>query len=466
MAKAKTTSLLFFCLAFGAIPIFAQDTLTVSLSSAITRSLEISPEVRAKEAKVDFSTARYNLARASRFLPDFTATSAHSTAPALDNPNNTAAEQLYLDPDVRNDWSDLSMFNRVEFSAIQPLWTWGEIDKSIEAASAGIRVDEAVALGTEHQVAERAAQLYYALKLTEALSRLTTEAGDIVEKAKTEIDRLLEEGDLGVDYADLFQVQITEQEFLQRVVEAEESRKIARAALSRLLFLDEDQTVTVESVLLEPLPFEPKPLTYYQNVALSFRPELKQASAGLEARSALVEVAKSNWYPKFVVGVNGKWSYAAGRERQPNPYHSDPFLSRSIQIGFAFRQNLNFGQTRAKIDQAKAEASEVAFQSDAARQLILFEVEEAYRNVLIAYAAVNSKEAQLQISKEWLRVEQVDFDLEIGDTENLVKAVRDNLSIRATRHDAVYKYNVAIIKLLSKSGILLASIEDGTLVGL
>jgi outer membrane protein len=468
MAKIKT--FLFLFLSFCSVQVKAQDalqdTLVVSLSDAIIRSLEISPEVRAKAAKVDYSSARYSLARASRFLPDFTATSAHSTAPALDNPNNTPADRLYLDPDVRNDWNDLSMFNQIEFSAIQPVWTWGEVDQSIAAAKAGIAVDEAIELGTSHQVAERAAQLYYTLQLTEALARLTSEAGDIVDKAKTEINRLLEEGDAGVDDADLFQVQITEQEFLQRVVEAEESRKTARAALTRLLFLEDGQTAAVSSVLLEPLPFEAQPLVSYQELALKNRPELQHASAGLEARSALVNVARSNWYPKFVMGLSGKWSYAAGRERQPNPYVGDAFLSRSLQIGFGFRQNLNFGQTRAKVAQARAEESEVQFQAEAARQLILFEVEEAYRNVLITYAAVTSREQALQISKEWLRLEQVNFDLEIGDTENLVKAVRDNLSLRASRHEAVYKYNLAVIKLMSKTGILLASVQDGTIVGL
>jgi len=145
---------------------------------------------------------------------------------------------------------------------------------------------------------------------------------------------------------------------------------------------------------------------------------------------------------------------------------SDPFLSRKLQVGFGFRQNLNFAQTRAKVRQAEAEASEVRFQSDAARQLVLFEVEEAYRNVIIAKAAVSAREGALQISKDWLRMEQVNFDLDIGDTENLVKAVRDNLSLRAARQDAVYKYNMSVIRLLGKTGTLIQSLKAGTLVGL
>lgn len=462
----KSTS---FFLAFLMIATWsaqAQDTLMVSLSSAMTKSVEISPEIRAKAAKVDFAEARYSLARASRFLTEFTATSAHSTAPGLDNPNNTPGSRLYLDPDVRNDWEDLSLFNRIEFSALQPLWTWGELGKSIEAARAGVEVEEAATLDTKSQVAERAAQLYFGLQYAEALTSLTTEAGDIVRRAIKEINRMIEEGDDGVDDADLFQVKITEQEFLQRVVEVEESRETARSALSRLMFLPQGQTTALESKLLDPVNIALESLESYQEKALKFRPELSQAAAGMKAREALVDVARSHLYPKLFLGVSGRWSYAPGREKQPNPYISDQFLSRKLEVGFGFRQNLNFGQTKAKIAQAEAEAAGVSYLAEAARQLVLFEVEEAFRNVTMARAVIQSREQQLQISKEWLRLEEVNFDLEVGDTENLVKAVKENLTLRAARGEAVYKYNLAVIKLLSKTGILVQTLESGTLVGL
>jgi len=444
----------------------AQDTIRVNLQSAISRSLEISPEVRAKEAKVDFSAARYFQARASRYMTDFTATTAHAMAPAIDNPNDTPADRLYLDPDVRNDWDRLSPFNQIEFEAIQPIWTWGELGSSIKAARSGIDVDLAVVSGEESKVALRAGEMYYALGLTEALNRLTNEAGDIVERAKKEIDRLIEEGASDVDYADLFQVEITEQEFQQRVVEVEESRATARAALSRQMFLADGQTLDLENRILTPVDFTLESLQSYQQLALQYRFELDQAAAGVSALDALVDVARSDYYPKFVLGISGKWAYAADRERQRNPYIGDPFLSRGVRAGFAFRQNLNFLQTRSKVEQAQAQLAEVQFQEDAARQLVLFEVEEAYRKVIITRAAVDARAEALRISKNWLRDEEINFDLEIGDTENLVKAVQTNLTLRAQREEAIHDYNVSVIRLLEKTGTLLGALEAGTLVGL
>lgn len=312
----------------------------------------------------------------------------------------------------------------------------------------------------------RTAELYYSLQLADALGRLTRESGDIVEQAKNEIDRLLEEGASDVDYADLFQVEITEQEFLQRVVEVEESRKLARAALSRQLFLADGQSVETRNQVLDPIAIDMKSLEVWQSIAISDRPEVRQADAGVLARSALVEVAQSDYFPKLFLGLTGKWAYAAGRERQRNPYVSDPFLSRGVRAGLVVQQNLNFSQTRAKVRQAQAQRAEVRSQEEALRQLILFEVEEAYRKVLIAQSAVSAREEALLISKRWLRDEQINFDLDLGDTENLVRAVRDNLSLRAQREQTVFNLNVAIIRLLRKTGQLQVAMQDGTLLGL
>ena len=463
-------SRLFFILTvfFFALPALAQeqDTIRVTLASAIERSLDISPEVWAKQARTDFSIARYSQARASRFLTEFSATSAHALAPAIDNPNGTPRDRLYLDPQVRNDWQTLSPFNRIEFEAIQPIWTWGELSGSLAAARAGIDVDRAGTRTTELSVAVRTAEIYYSLLLMEALSRLTSEAGDILERAKKEIDRLIEEGAEDVDYADLFQVQITEQEFIERRLEVKERRLTARAALSRQMFLADSETIALQDRIMVPIDFVREPLEIYQQLALTSRAELDQTSAGVLARNALVDVARADYYPKFFLGITGKWSYAANRERQRNPYISDPFLSRGIRAGFGLRQNLNFGQTRSKVQQAQAQAAEVRFQGDAVRQLILFEVEEAFRNLVIAEGRLEARNQALLISKKWLRDEEISFDLEIGDTENLVKAVRENLSQRAQKEQAIYSYNLSVIRLLEKTGSLILALEAGTLVGL
>ena len=317
---------------------------------AIVQALEASPEVGVNVAQRAFAVARRSEARASRFLTDFQATTAHAAAPGLNIPDdyNGPLDALYLDPDVRNDWDDLRPFNRLQIEALQPIWTWGQLGGSIRAARFGVEVEEAAVEEQASTVALRTGELYYGLLLARSLSDLTEEAGDIVERAQTEVQRLIDEGDEGVDYADLYQVQLTQQEYNRRVVEVEQRLETARIALVRQLFLPETTVIAPEDATLEPVPFTRDSLDVYTALALANRPELAQARAGLAARGALVEVARSDYYPKLFLSVSSSYSYAAGRERQPNPYVGDSFVGRSLRTGVGLRQQLNFFQTRAR----------------------------------------------------------------------------------------------------------------------
>ena len=60
---------------------YSADTVVVSLQQAISRALDISPEVSASEAETGKAISLYNLAKASRYLTQFELTSAFSTAP-------------------------------------------------------------------------------------------------------------------------------------------------------------------------------------------------------------------------------------------------------------------------------------------------------------------------------------------------------------------------------------------------
>ncbi|MDX1430770.1 MAG: TolC family protein, partial [Rhodothermales bacterium] len=436
-----------------------------SLRATVERALEASPEVAAELSKRQSAEARSDLARASRFLTEFDVRTAHSAAPALDNPNETPTDRLYLDPDVRNDWDNIGMFNQIEVNALQPIYTWGELGGNIRAAREAVAVESASVRDKRIDIAFRAAQSYYSLLLAEGLKRVAIDAGDVVARAKREINRLLEEGAPDVDDADLFQVLITEQEFERRVVEVDERLITAEMALRRQLFLPDHVRVEAQDEYLVPIDIELLGLEDYQRMALANRPEIEQAAAGVRARDALLSVARSDYYPKLFAGGKYRLSTAPNRFRQPNPYISDRLFGSSLEAGVGVRLQLNFAQTRAKVERARAQRDEVAFQLEGLEQLVLFEVENEFRKLRIARAAMEAQQEALRISKEWLQLESVNFDLDLGDTENLVRAVQSNLQLQAAEYQAVFDYNVAILRLFRSCGVLIDQIESGMLVG-
>jgi outer membrane protein TolC len=452
----------------GAQP--APDTVRLGLTDAIQTALEASPEVDQRRARRRFAAARRDRAEASRFLTDLSFNAASSFAPGLDNvPPGADEDRLYLDPDVTNDWSldALRPFARAEVVARQPLFTWGELSGNIDAARHGVDVETARVDQKALEVAARTGEIYYNLLLTEALGRLAERTDEVVDRAKREIQRLLDEGDESVDQADLFQTRITEEEVKRRTVQIEQNRSTARSALRRQLFLPDETIVVPAADELTPLNFSlhPDSLSHYIALGLRNRPEVDQAAAGVEAREALVDVAKSDYYPK--IGVQASLSQSVTLPERPNPRNAfvgDSFMGTGTRTGLGIELDLNFGQTQARVEEAQAELSEVKQQRTAARQLVRFEVEEAYRNVIIAQTDVASRKRATTISGEWLRTEQIDFDLGFGDTENLVKAVRADLEAEARYVEAVKKYNVAVLKLLRATGTLTDRLQRGTLV--
>ena len=221
----------------------AQDTVRVSLSAVVAKSVAVSPDLAAQRADAAFASARLAMARASRFVPDLVSNTAVSMAPGISNPNRTDTEALYLDPDVRNDFSHLTPFAYGEVSFVQPVHTWGKLGGSVAAASAGRDVAMHATAGMAEDVGLRAAGLYYNLLLAEDFVQLTNRAGEVLEDAKTEIIRLLKEGDPDVDDADRYQLLMTEQELIHRLEDVQQQRQIARVALRRQLSLPDSAFV-------------------------------------------------------------------------------------------------------------------------------------------------------------------------------------------------------------------------------
>ena len=73
--------------------------------------------------------------------------------------------------------------------------------------------------------------------------------------------------------------------------------------------------------------------------ALRLRPELAQVRAGLDARRALVEVERSEYYPQFFAAIVGAFSGATNRSFIENPFINDFYSQRGAGIvaGFAAR---------------------------------------------------------------------------------------------------------------------------------
>src|SRR5699024_6240751 len=104
------------CAAYG------QDTVKVSLNESVSNGRKHAGQVKAKKQDVRLAGSRVHQVKSKRFLPSFTLDTKHGIIPGVkSNRSDLSPNEYYLDPNLKNDFTNYSIFTRVHIKAIQPI---------------------------------------------------------------------------------------------------------------------------------------------------------------------------------------------------------------------------------------------------------------------------------------------------------------------------------------------------------
>lgn len=432
-----------------------QDTVRLSFPEFLEKAKEASNILRARERQIIIAQSRRDEARASRFIPGATATTAHGFIPGVKASDPTLPQdQLYLDPGLRNDWEDWAFFNQLEITAIQPLYTWGAIRNAINAAQSGVRAAEFEYRTEEQNYELQLFQLYQARLLSMELQRLIKDARRQLVQAEDELFRLLDEGDESLEEADVFKFELFKYEFFDQAEQIDQNTLfVERAWRIALGEYDNNTLFLPEENFLDPIEYQHRELDFYMQYALASRPEIHRLKAARDAAEFGLNAMRAQYYPAVILGITGRYAYAPNRPRQRNPFINNPSNTSSVTFGFGFRQNLNFMQLRSRTDRSREQMRQAEFAVEAVQDGIRLDVSDQYRSYLIARTRVENTSEALNVSREWMRMEQLDYDLGFGDVLNLVDAIRSNLELEASSRQRIHDLNVTIAKLYNKAGL-------------
>ncbi len=100
--------------------------------------MENSGQVNFERQNVEIAENQIDQAKAQRYIPNLRFDSQHGLVPGVKSDvEGLPEDEYYLDPNLRNDWTDWAIFTKFQVSAAQPVFTWGAINKAIEAARFG-----------------------------------------------------------------------------------------------------------------------------------------------------------------------------------------------------------------------------------------------------------------------------------------------------------------------------------------
>ncbi|MEX0720784.1 MAG: TolC family protein [Balneolaceae bacterium] len=438
-------------------PSEAQDTLRISYDEFMSRALQNSGQINLQRQEVDLAENQIEQAKAQRFIPNLRFESQHGLVPGVKSNLDIPEDEYYLDPNLRNDWNDWAIFTRFQVSAAQPVFTWGAINKAVEAARIGAR---AAQHGFDAERADLEAQLfdlYYSYVLAMEIERLLEEAQQSVNQIEEQINEMEENGDGEFDDSEVFKFEIFKSEFDIQKAEVYENLTFIKETWNYAL-RNENQTVFEPEVrFLDPVSNNLEPVDFYQESAFNNRPEIKGLKAAEEATSTYISSLKRQNLPGLYLAGFINFADTPNRPRQSNPFIQNTTNLFTGGFGVTIRQDLSFFSMKASLERSRIELRKASFAQDAARDGILLEVHNNYRTAALADVRFKKTDEALVISKRWLRQEQLDYDFDMGNVTDLIDAMRKEIELRLQLKQRIFEYNSSVAELNKSAGIPLTT---------
>ncbi len=416
-----------------------------SLKDLIQRALATSPEIRQFQRGAEVAMAKQDQADAARY-PQIELKAFVGPSPRARGSVETGSPDRKDKPVINN------VFERVEMTLIQPLYTFGKITGLREAAAEGVKVDKARVEEKASDMILRVKELYYGRLLASDLLGLIDEISGDLDKAIEKTERQLKAEAPEVDEVDLYKLKAFRGEVLKNRNEARKGFDLATTALRTFAGLDPGQPLELDAKGLDVPPKQLEPEDQAIGTALDLRPEMTQVRAGLKATEALVQVEESSLYPQFFLAVEGLYAQAGNRVYQRNPFIFDPLNDRFLAVVLGLKYDLDFGITRGKIRAAQAEHLKIRETKQFAEQGIPLQVRKAHREIAEAKENIRATDEGWRNARKWLVAAKANFDLGVGDARDLGEAVGTYAKLRAENFKAMYNYNLAVANLEHATG--------------
>ena len=422
----------------------------LTLPQLTEMALTFSPDVKASQSEVKLAKEQKNEVHGYRW-PQFDATALGGVVPNAHLPVQTTPGQPLLQRDPKDRTHGVNIFGHLDFTLIQPLYTFGKIAYREEATEKNVKVKEEGVVAKQGEIIVQVSQAYYGLILANQGKEAVKEARAYLSDTKERINRLIVARSTNVKETDKYRLAAYEGAIEKSGAEAEEGAKTAYIALKALTGYPTNQDFQVPTDLPNPTA-PPGTLDTQIRTALDLRPEFKQLKEGLVARQLLVDAAKADQLPSLFFAVVGQLAGAPGRKWNPDPYINDWFNDNGALPMVGAKWHFGFGILKAKVGQARAELEQLQNQERTALLGIPVQVAKDYGDVQTNYKASMGLEKAYVNARRWLVTTFSNFDMGLGSISDIFQAFERYGVFRGDYLMALYQYNLAVAQLEKDTG--------------
>jgi outer membrane protein TolC len=421
-------------------PALAAEPVIYDLPRILALADENHPNIAASRARVVQARAQLDEAHFAPYS-NFKLTGGVAVAPTVQG-NNVFSPNTNVSLT-----SSLAFGWRVGIEGVIPLWTFGKITNLWDAASANVKVNEDAVEKERDQVRLDVRRAYFGLQLARDSKLLLKDVRSSIDKAIATLQKAVDK-DKG-DPIDLLRIQTYSADLEARELESE---RFDSEALAGLRFYSGVSTLDIPDAPIRPPKHELGHVTRYLSAAGLYRPEVAMARHGIEARTAQVHLARSQFFPDIGVGLSLSTGAAPDVALQLNPFVVDPANYFRYGAALAFQWKLDFPAQVARVNYAEAQLEEVLAQQRFALGGIGTEVEIAYAEVIDWKKRVEVYSKAVKTAKRWLVMVQEGIDVGTTEEKDLLEPSRAYATNKFNQLNAVMELDMAMSRLAKATG--------------
>jgi outer membrane protein TolC len=343
--------------------------------------------------------------------------------------------------------SSLGLAWRASIEGVVPLWTFGKVTNLWDAASANVRVNQAAVEKERDTVRLDVRRAYFGLQLARDSALLLRDVRKEIDKAAARLQESVD-ADEG-DPIELLKLQTYAAELEVREAEVQRYTTIALAGLR---FFAGVPNLDIPDAPLKPPAHKLGHVTRYLAAARLYRPELAMARAGIDARTAQVNLARAQLFPDIGIGLNAGFARAPEVANQINPFTNDPGNFFWYGAAFVFQWKLDALPQTARIRFAEAQLEEVRALERYALGGAGVEVETAYAEVLDWQKRLEAYSKASSYARRWLVMIQQGIDVGTREEKEVLDPAKAYATNRFNLLNATMELDLAMSRLAKATG--------------
>ncbi|MBV7529548.1 TolC family protein [Chitinophaga sp. sic0106] len=418
----------------------------LSLSEAISLSIQNSKQLKVSQAKIEESNAKLKEAN-ERQLPDFSVTGAYMrvTEPNIDL-------KMAKDNSGSGGGTEMPKVNSAAYGMANlsiPVFAGMMIQNGKKAATYLATASRLDAEKDKEDVMQNTIAAYANLyKAQQSVNLMKENVRQSSQRVK-DFTNLEKNGLLARN--DLLKAELNQSNYELLLMDAENSLKVANLNMNIMLGLPDNTVLALDTTIFNSSSqVDARGIGEFEQLAYQNRKDAQSLQAHEGAASANVKSIKGEMYPQLAVTGGYVAAYI------PN------FLTitNAITAGVGLKYNIHsIWKNKSKVAAANAQLAQIRANEAQVTDAIHMDVYQSYENYLLSHKKMDTYVKAIEQSEENYRITKNKHDNALATTTDLLDAdvanLQSHLNYAFAKAEAIVAYN----KLLQAAGILDQSIN-------